>query len=150
MNNDKAKKFYKKIMRNAIAFWIYFIFLIFTVIYIVSLKYYTAGVISLFNLPADYVFKFIWEPNFEGPNQALDFYFNIGFFASALIGFVVYLYGLISAFIIKSRANKIYGLSKAKSSFFLINAILNITGVWIIFYLISWSSLYKDFKKSNS
>ncbi|MGL5640090.1 MAG: hypothetical protein ACRDCD_00305 [Mycoplasmoidaceae bacterium] len=150
MSSDKTKKFYKKIINNSIAFWIYFIFLIFTVIYIISLKYYTTGVISLFNLPADYLFKFIWEPNFKGPNQSIDFYFNIGFFASALIAFILYLYGLISACIIKSRANKIYAISKVKSGFFLFNSIFMITGIWIIFYLISWSSLYREFKKYNS
>ncbi|MGL4617263.1 MAG: hypothetical protein ACRCUM_03410 [Mycoplasmoidaceae bacterium] len=150
MSSDKTKKFYKKIMNNSIAFWIYFIFLVFTLIYIISLRYYNIGIINLFNLPADYLFKFIWEPNLEGPNKLLDIYFNIGFFASALIGFIAYLYGLISAFIIRSKANKIYLMSKIKSGFFLFNAILNITGIWIIFYLISWSSLYREFKASNS
>ncbi|MGL5246300.1 MAG: hypothetical protein ACRC8C_01895 [Mycoplasmoidaceae bacterium] len=148
--SDNTKKFYKNIMRNSIAFWIYFIFLIFTIIYIISLKYYINEVISLFKLPADYTFKFIWETNLNGLNQSLDIYFNIGFFASALIGFIAYLYGLIFAFIIKSRSYKIYGVSKVKGELFLFNAILSITGVWIIFYLASWYSLYREFKKINS
>ena len=45
MNEKELKKIYKKIMRNSIAFWIYLIFLIFTVIYILSIKYYTLQVI---------------------------------------------------------------------------------------------------------
>ena len=68
MNENELKKIYKKIMRNSIAFWIYLIFLIFTVIFILSIQYYTLQVIRLFNLPQDYVFKFFWEPNFNNTN----------------------------------------------------------------------------------
>lgn len=149
MNENELKKIYKKIMRNSIAFWIYLIFLIFTVIYILSIKYYTLQVIRLFNLPQDYVFKFFWEPNFNNTNFTLDTYFNVGFFTSAFIAIVAYLYGVISAIIIYKKAHNDYNVSKLGSGLFLFNAIFTITGFWIIFYLISWTSLYKEFKNNN-
>ena len=72
-------------MRTAIAFWISLIFLILTVIYILSVKYFTLQVIRLFNLPQDYVFELSWEPNFNYANFTLDTYFIVGFFTSAFI-----------------------------------------------------------------